>query len=147
MTAFLTAWLSELPCRVMNRPTALCLAGPAWRREQWVRAAAAAGLDILPVVRSTPGTVLGESAECANRFPQGATVTVVAGRCAGVPANVAAGLQRLATAAAAELFRAHLTSLGSDARFVSADLWPDLGRDDVAGAVKAELMVPVKTVR
>src|SRR5688572_23214757 len=34
MNAFLTAWLSELPCRVINRPTALCLAGPAWRREQ-----------------------------------------------------------------------------------------------------------------
>ncbi|HEV2714058.1 MAG TPA: hypothetical protein VGU64_02260, partial [Terriglobales bacterium] len=33
--AFLVAWLSELPCPVLNRPTPFCLAGPSWRPEQW----------------------------------------------------------------------------------------------------------------
>ena len=63
MTAFLIAFLSSLPCRLLNRPTAGSLLGPAWRPEQWTRTAAKAGIPVRPIHRSvrlsalsTPGS-------------------------------------------------------------------------------------------
>ena len=45
MNAFLVAWLSSLPCRVVNRPTPTSLCGPAWDELHWRWAAAAAGAE------------------------------------------------------------------------------------------------------
>lgn len=42
--AFLIAWLSALPCTVVNRPTTTSLCGPAWDRLHWQCAAARLGL-------------------------------------------------------------------------------------------------------
>jgi hypothetical protein len=42
--AFLLAWLNALPCRIVNRPTARSLCGPAWGTLQWKSVAAKAGL-------------------------------------------------------------------------------------------------------
>ena len=42
--AFTVAWLSALPCRVVNRPTPTSLCGPAWDALHWRAAAARAGL-------------------------------------------------------------------------------------------------------
>ena len=42
--AFLVAWLSALPCTVVNRPTTTSLCGPAWDRLHWQCAAARIGL-------------------------------------------------------------------------------------------------------
>lgn len=42
--AFLVAWLSALPCRVVNRPTPNSLCGPAWDALHWRAAATKAGL-------------------------------------------------------------------------------------------------------
>jgi len=42
--AFMVAWLSALPCRVVNRPTPTSLCGPAWDAFHWRAAAASAGL-------------------------------------------------------------------------------------------------------
>ena len=42
--AFLVAWLSALPCRVVNRPRPSSLCGPAWDALHWHAAAAKAGL-------------------------------------------------------------------------------------------------------
>jgi hypothetical protein len=42
--AFLTAWLAALPCRVVNRPSARSLSGPAWTSAHWEAAARRAGL-------------------------------------------------------------------------------------------------------
>jgi hypothetical protein len=55
-TAFLLAWLTALPCRVVNRPSPLSLLGPRWRREEWVRAAVHLGIPAVPTRRSV-GTV------------------------------------------------------------------------------------------
>lgn len=44
LNGFLVAWLSALPCRVVNRPTPRSLCGPAWSRVPWQAAAARAGL-------------------------------------------------------------------------------------------------------
>ena len=48
MTAFLSWWLSELRCPVINRPAAGCLAGPGWSVTAWRRAARRAGFDRPP---------------------------------------------------------------------------------------------------
>jgi hypothetical protein len=42
--AFLVAWLSALPCRVVNRPTPTSLCGPAWNHVHWQAAAGRAGV-------------------------------------------------------------------------------------------------------
>jgi hypothetical protein len=42
--AFLVAWLSALPCRVVNRPAPNSLCGPAWDALHWRAAATKAGL-------------------------------------------------------------------------------------------------------
>jgi len=42
--AFLVAWLSALPCTVVNRPTTSSLCGPAWDGLHWHCAAARIGL-------------------------------------------------------------------------------------------------------
>jgi hypothetical protein len=42
--AFLVAWLSALPCVVVNRPTTTSLCGPAWDALHWQCAAARIGL-------------------------------------------------------------------------------------------------------
>jgi hypothetical protein len=44
INAFLVAWLSALPCSVLNRPTATSLCGPAWSQTYWKVAAARAGI-------------------------------------------------------------------------------------------------------
>jgi hypothetical protein len=55
-TAFLIAFLAALPCRVLNRPTAGSLCGPAWQPEQWIRTAARAGIPVLACRRTVrPG--------------------------------------------------------------------------------------------
>jgi hypothetical protein len=51
MTAFLTAFVTALPCKVLDRPRAGALVGPAWRPEQWIRAAARAGIPVRPCQR------------------------------------------------------------------------------------------------
>lgn len=42
--AFLVAWLTALPCTVVNRPTTTSLCGPAWDKLHWQSAAARVGL-------------------------------------------------------------------------------------------------------
>jgi hypothetical protein len=44
MNAFLVAWLSALPCPVLNRPTPRSLSGPAWTALHWAAAAAEVGV-------------------------------------------------------------------------------------------------------
>ena len=44
MNAFLVAWLSALPCPVLNRPTPRSLNGPAWTALHWAAAAAEVGV-------------------------------------------------------------------------------------------------------
>jgi hypothetical protein len=44
INAFLVAWLSALPCPVLNRPTATSLCGPAWSQTYWQVAATRAGI-------------------------------------------------------------------------------------------------------
>ena len=117
MTAFLTAWLSELACPVVNRPTAECLSGPAWSPEQWLQVAAGVGL----AVGSQKG------------LPAPECVTVVGRRCFGSTFDGAMGrVRKLADAAGMDLLDVHLTN---ERCFVRADPWPDASRPEVADAL------------
>jgi hypothetical protein len=66
MTAFLVAFLAALPCPMLNRPSAGALSGPAWRQEQWLRAAARCGIPVLPRYRAVhPDAPAERAAEAA----------------------------------------------------------------------------------
>ena len=53
MNAFLLSWQSRLSCPIINRPTPGCLFGPAWKMEKWVLTAAALGIPVLSMERSS----------------------------------------------------------------------------------------------
>jgi hypothetical protein len=135
MTAFLLFWLSRLQfqCPVLNRPTPTCLSGPHWRREQWVHAAAQAGIPVQPLHRhaAPPGSAAQE-----ETIPDSTTVTVV-GKCIFGKADP--DLQRqaryLADLAGVELLAVRFSGPERGARFVSADSFPNLSDDALADAV------------
>jgi hypothetical protein len=133
MTAFLLFWLARLKCPVLNPPSASCLSGPYWRREQWVRLAARAGIPVQPMRRQTTSNGLVTEKQTA---PIANTMTVVGDRVFG-PGHPT--LQRhalsLARLAAVELLAVHFTSPAPEAQFVSADVSPDLSDDTISGAV------------
>jgi len=110
MTAWLAAWLTDLPCPVLNRPSPVHLVGPPWSREQWVLAARRLGV---PAV----------SVPTAQASQERDTVTVVGGRAFGSAGQ--AGLEAacaLARRAGVELLRVHFDG---DGGFVDADYWVD----------------------
>jgi hypothetical protein len=133
MTAFLLFWLSSLGCRVLNRPTPACLSGPNWRRENWVRAAAQAEIPIEPVHRRAALPGRGTEEETG---PVPSTVIVVGERSFGETDEVLQSqARRLAEVAEVELLAVRFSGPECGARFVSADVYPDLADDQVAGAV------------
>lgn len=140
MSAFLTAWLSSLSCPVLNRPTAACLCGPNWRPEQWAHAAAGVGIPVEPMRRRVPRR---PALESGVRHDGGAVgdagavgVTVVGDRCLGTrESTLAAQARRLAKVAGVDLVEVRFSGPEARARFLGANLWPDLTRDGVAEAV------------
>jgi hypothetical protein len=133
MTAFLLCWLSRLKCPVLNRPTPTCLSGPYWRREKWVHVAAQAGIPVQPVRRhaAPPGCSVEE-----EPLTDSATVTVIGERIFG---EADPGLQRqarcLAGLAGVDLLAVRYSSPEHGARFVSADIFPNLSDGCLADAV------------
>lgn len=126
MTAFLVAWLSALPCAVLDRPTPLSLSGPLLRHEQWIHTAANAGVPVRAARRSTK-RMAGKTRE-----PDiGAVVTVVGDQCFGATTDVLA--QRalaVARAAGSKLFVAYFEGPLDDPKLLHADSWVDF--DDPA---------------
>ena len=113
MNALLTAWLTELPCKVVNRATAECLGGPGWSIERWRHAAASVGL-----------TVRARSPSCRR-------VTLVGERCLG-DGRLAQRVHALAEAAQVCLLD---VEIDAQDRLVGIDPWPDLSRADLADAL------------
>jgi len=131
MSAFLTFWLSELACPMLNRPGEGSLSGPCWRREQWVVHAARAGLNIRSERRH-----LSPEAPLPPPPTAGNVVTVVGERCLG---NAHESLQQrsrqLARLANVDLLAVHLSGPEPDAAFLNASIYPDIGDDDVGAAM------------
>lgn len=134
MNAFLIAFLSSLPCRVLNRPTPTCLSGPNWRAEQWTLAAARAGIPIAPTHRHVPPSPeTRRDSSCEDSVE----AIVVGGRCLGlVDQSLACHAHELARAVGVELLGVWFSHSRGGARFIGANLWPDVTRADVADAIR-----------
>src|SRR5215471_16038591 len=130
MTAFLHAWLSGLHCPVINRSTPNCLSGPNWRREQWLRLAAGAGIPVRPhlLKTTTPDSAVPEES--------GVEVIVVGNQTFGDAGPELTGWARqLAGAAGVDVLAVQFTSAKRGSKFLNASLWPNVASDDVADAI------------
>jgi hypothetical protein len=121
MTAFLTAWLAELPCPVVNRPSADCLGGPGWGTEQWLHVAAGVGLAVQPRRAVKPRR-------------SDARVTVIGRRTFGSQ-SAGNAARRLAEAAGTDLLDVYFDSHPGEPRVVAVNPWPDVSRPEVAEAL------------
>lgn len=135
MTAFLLAWLTSLNCRIVNRPTPLCLSGPAFRREQWIATAHHLGIPARPVERrSSLSSVLPAPPE--DPASPLAAVTVIGKKCMGVVDTMLAKYaRRLAAAAQVDVLTVHFSGPERGACLVDATLWPDLSVEGVEDAL------------
>lgn len=138
MSAFLLAWLTALPCPVLNRPTATCLSGPFWRPEQWVYTAAGLGIPVAPVRRKV--TLGAAAAPDAAPLTSGTVITLVDGHSVA-PAEplLVDRARRLAAAAGTALLAVEFSDPGPDGRFIAASPWPDVADPAVADALLARL--------
>lgn len=136
MSAFLLCWLSGLTCPVLNRPTAACLNGPAWGREQWTAAARKAGMRTEPFRRRASLALA--AGECQE--PATVTVTVVGERCLGdADEQLILQARRLAAVAGTDLLGVQFSGSDADARFVGVTTCPDIKDCCVDDAVLAHL--------
>lgn len=132
MHAFLFAWLSNLRCPVLNRPTAFCLAGPSWRPEQWVHLAASLGMDVEPTRRTVePGAPI-RGAGLADQHGT-SSVTVAKERHAGSsdPLLVEQAHQ-LAAGVGVDFLTVFFRRSTARPRFSGASLWPDIAEPAIA---------------
>jgi hypothetical protein len=137
MTAFLVAWLSALPCPVLNRPGTVCLSGPNWRPEQWAYAVAQAGVPVIPARRRVP---FDSNPSAAPQYMPPVTITVVGQKCLGPKDRfLHESARRIARCARVELLAVTFAGSGKDARFASANLWPNISDPDFADAVQDHL--------
>jgi hypothetical protein len=124
MHAFLFAWLSRMPCPIVNRPTPHCLSGPAWRNEQWIHAAAAVGIPVRPARRSAVPNVRFRPAPADGAIR---AVTVVDGDCVGdCNSDLEKHTRSLAAAAGCTMLTANYEDTGVGFQLLDVSLWPDL---------------------
>jgi hypothetical protein len=135
MTAFLLAWLVQLRCPVLNRPTTTSLAGPSWPVERWRHLAAHAGLRAVPI-RRLAGPAASVGTEPASAV---ASVTVVGDCCVGDAPALAAPARRLAEAAGAQLLTVYFDRADASASVLAAEPRPPVGDWRVADAILAHL--------
>lgn len=140
MTAFLLAWLSELGCPVINRPTPRSLSGPGWSHEEWVQNAVRIGVPIEPARRRIPLSGIAAT-NSLNR--SAVLVTVVGRRTLGrADPTVHQAAIALAQAAGTELLSVRFDGAGDGARVLEADPWVDLGDDETREAVAQHMTSP-----
>jgi hypothetical protein len=132
MFAFLTFWLSRLPCPVLNRPTAGSLNGPAWHRAQWAAAAARTGMP----VRSERRQLRLRTAAPPELIQPSTVVTIVGDRGIGdAHPSLIDKSRRLAASADIGFCDVFFDGSGANAKFVDVSLYPDLGRASVSDAL------------
>ncbi len=133
MTAFLSAWLSDLPCPVLNRPAPMGLMGPYWRREKWVLTAAQLGIPVVPAHRSVP---IADIRLHDDLLSGPATVSVIGRRCLGhADESLCNWAAALAEAAGVSLLRARFASREANSAFLDADYEVDVADPEVSAAI------------
>jgi hypothetical protein len=136
MNAFLLAWLSQLSCRVLNRPRGASLCGPNWRPQQWALAAASVGFQVEPTRWQVPADAKTSVKETPKQNRRLIEATVVSTRCLGdVNDDQAASAKRLAAKAGVALLAVWFAPCKGGSRFVTANPMPSLKDPDVADAV------------
>jgi hypothetical protein len=136
MNAFLLAWLSQLSCRVLNRPRGTSLCGPDWRPQQWALAAASVGFQVEPTRWRVPADPRRNVQETPKQNRRLTEATVVGTRCLGdVNDDQAASAKRLAAKAGVALLAVWFVPCKGGSRFVAANPMPSLKDPDVADAV------------
>lgn len=134
MHAFLLAWLTQLPCPVLNRPTVNSLAGPAWRQERWVTIAAGLGVPIFPFSRRI--TIQNSRSAQELNASSHKLVTVVGKQCLGSSNSLLTDWAfALANAAKADALSMEFIGTGRDLQFVSATPFLDIANEQVALAM------------
>lgn len=135
MNAFLLAWLTVLPCRVVNRPTATSLLGPHWRREQWIRAAASLGIPAAPARRTSRVSADGLDAGRIGSTRSAAVVVVGERGFGDVAPELVDHAVMLARHARAALLEVWFEDAGSNARLLDANPFTPLQDPTLADAV------------
>jgi len=134
MTAFLRAWLTALPCPVLNPPSNLCLTGPAWSPEQWAILAHRLGIPATPTIRAvaarTTPQAPGRRAGC--RVVVACDRVVIAEPCAAILGVHAAMIAR---AAGCALLAVDFDTPEPSGCLVNADCWPNLADPAILAAV------------
>lgn len=129
MTALLAHWLDALPARVVNRPSAACLSGPGWSREEWLTRAARVGLPAPTLVRV--------HTDAPAAPPPLTWATVVGRRVLGgaVADTFHDGLLTLAAVAGAGLLGGGFTSVDGRWQLARVTMCPPVVEADVRGAL------------
>jgi hypothetical protein len=139
MTAFLFSWLDDLTCPLLNAPTPNCLSGPYWRLEQWIYEAAKCGMKIKPVTRSK-GDGFKQIEEQKDKT---STITLVGDSYLGnIDHTLVSQTRQLASRAGVDLLSVHFSSpYYENAKFLIADIWPDITRKEIADAILNYLLI------
>jgi len=134
LTAFLLEWLMAMAqsCPVLNRPSLSCLAGPNWRLEQWIHAAARLGVPVRTRCRQV-------RKDCSPHTEEQAIEIISVGeRCFGCDdSRSQSWTRRLAAAAGTDLLCTRFSL--TDGELLSAHPWPRLTDPDVLAAVRERL--------
>ena len=143
MTAFLIAFVSALPCKVLNRPSAGALSGPAWRPEQWIQAAAMAGIPVRPCHRSVR-----LNAPAEPEPDVAVELTVIGHRVFGAAETQLADWARsLARAAGVGLLGLGFTRQASGFALATVNPSPDLNSPERLDAAREYLMSGAEELR
>lgn len=146
LTAFLLAWLDACPARVLNRPGAGSLNGPAWYPEQWAAAAVTVGLRVAGIRRRVALAHAGPPLASDPAWDDAVSARVVGDTCFGdVHPALGERLCALARLARTPLLAATVEDHGPDARVQNLSVWPDLADPVVADAVVAALRADAVT--
>jgi hypothetical protein len=132
LNAFLLEWLMRRSCPVLNRPSLSCLAGPNWRAEQWIHAAARLGVPVRTHRRHARN-------DCSQRAEEHAVEIIsVYGRCFGSDdPRLRSWNRRLAEAARTDLLCTRFSLAEGD--LLSAHSWPRLTDPAVLAAIRERL--------
>jgi hypothetical protein len=132
MSAFLLAWLSELPCPVLNRPSPSSLSGPGWRHDHWIRVASRLGI---------PTTLPDDSNALGAPALSGRPVTVLDGQPFGT-CQPAEGEAAAAIARSVDVRLVTLSFVGTKQVPVFEGAWPAPRLDDseMAHLLKEKLL-------
>ena len=133
MGAFLLAWLSALPCPILNRPTPVCLSGGWLRHEQWIHLAFRLGIPVAPL---TQRVMFSTRQGHATPRIRSLDVTLIGQKVLGCKnAGLVAKAQALAGAAGVDFMTVRFSAAKSGAAFLDVNAWPDIAHDEIASAV------------